>query len=134
MNVLIVEPGKAPRETEIDGSLASMQKIVGGTIEAVYPYEDPVALICNDEGKLTGLPLNRNLEGYDIIAGTFFICGLGEENFTSLPSDLMAKYREKFARPELFMRLSGHIVVIPTEPLKEPKKDRHKDAASHEER
>ena len=107
MKVLIVEPGIAPREAEIDGGLKAMQDIVGGLIEAVYPYDDTVALVCNEEGKLLGLPLNRKLEDYDIIAGTFFICGLGEGDFASLPPDLMEKYKEKFARPEMFMRLAG---------------------------
>lgn len=78
MRILLVEPGKTPILKEIDGSLKSMQEIVGGTIQALYPFEEPVALICNDDGKLLGLPLNRGLrdeEGriYDIVAGTFFL-------------------------------------------------------------
>ena len=80
MRVLLVEPGKEPVLQEINGSLKSMQEIVGGTIQALYPFEEHVALICNDEGKLLGLPLNRALrdsEGriYDVVAGTFFLCG-----------------------------------------------------------
>ena len=55
MRILLVEPGKRPVLKEIDGSLKSMQEIVGGTIQAIYPFEEPVALICNDEGKLLGL-------------------------------------------------------------------------------
>lgn len=38
-----------------------MQEIVGGTIQVLYPFAEPVALVCNDEGKLLGLPLNRAL-------------------------------------------------------------------------
>ena len=57
MRILLVEPGKKPVVREIDGSLKSMQELVGGTIQALYPFEEPVALICNDEGKLLGLPL-----------------------------------------------------------------------------
>ena len=77
MNVLMVEPGKAPYETEISDGLEAMQAAVGGNIQAVYPYEDLVGLVCNEEGKLEGLPLNRALrtedgEIYDIIAGNFF--------------------------------------------------------------
>mgnify|MGYP000382266717 CR=1 FL=1 len=59
MKVLMVEPGKSPYAAEIESGLKSLQAAVGGDIQAVYPYEDPVALICNDEGKLMGLPLNR---------------------------------------------------------------------------
>ena len=61
--------------------LESLQHEVGGCIEAIYPYEDPVALICNEEGKLEGLPLNRALRDedgdiYDVVAGTFLVVGL----------------------------------------------------------
>ena len=73
MDVLIVEPEKSPRIANISGDLESLQKAVGGYIEAVYPYDDPVAIVCNEEGKLIGLPLNRKLEDYDIIAGTFVV-------------------------------------------------------------
>ena len=61
MNILRTEPGKVPRPAEIDPSLKSVQSTVGGCIQAVYPFEEPVALICNEEGKLCGLPLNRTL-------------------------------------------------------------------------
>jgi hypothetical protein len=62
MKILLIAPNAEPRPVEIDGSLASMQELVGGLIEAVYPFSDPVALVCNDEGKLTGLPQNRPLK------------------------------------------------------------------------
>ena len=80
MTVLAVLPGKAPERMELDGSLESMQKFVGGTIQAVYPFPDPVAIVCNDEGKLLGLGYNRALRDddgniYDILCGPFFICG-----------------------------------------------------------
>ena len=52
---------KKPTIQEIDGSLESMQRIVGGDIEAVYPFDDPVVLVCHGEGKLLGLPMNRAL-------------------------------------------------------------------------
>lgn len=78
MNVLMVEPGKAPYETQIGDDLQSMQAFVGGYIQAVYPFEQPVALVCCESGKLDGLPLNRALRDadgdiYDIVAGNFFI-------------------------------------------------------------
>lgn len=109
MKVLLVEPNADPRIIEIDGSLAAMQSLVGGLIEAVYPFSDPVALICNDEGKLTGLPQNRPLkhpetgEIYDTVCGPFFLCSAppDSENFESLPDDLIEKYREIFALPKL---------------------------------
>ena len=48
MRVLIVEPGNAPRQCELRRKLSSMQKVVGGTIQVLYPFEEPVALVCND--------------------------------------------------------------------------------------
>lgn len=61
MQVLLVEVSEKPRILEIDGSLDSMQKIVCGRLEAIYPYKDQVAIICNEEGKFNGLPLNRTI-------------------------------------------------------------------------
>ena len=119
MDVLIVELEKAPRMASITGDLNSLQQVVGGYIEAVYPYDDPVAIVCHEEGKLIGLPLNRKLEDYDIIAGTFIICGLGEEDFDSLTPELAEKYREKFADPEIFMKMGNRIVAIPIKPKDE---------------
>ena len=52
MKILIVEPGKHPYEAEIDSSLESLQKTVGGYIEAIYPFEDMMALISDEEAKL----------------------------------------------------------------------------------
>ena len=66
MKIVLVEPGKEAREAEITGSLREMQKLVGGLIQTMYPWEDPVALVCNDEGKILGMPLNRVLEDYDV--------------------------------------------------------------------
>ena len=54
-----------------------MQKAVGGYIEAYYPFEEEVCIICNEEGLIDGLPFNRSVPGgYGGVFGTFFICGL----------------------------------------------------------
>ena len=118
MNVLMVEPGKAPYETQIGSDLQSMQALVGGYIQAVYPYEEPAALICNEDGKMDGLPLNRALRDpdgdiYDIIAGNFFIAGLGENDFTDLPHELAERFAEQFRQPEIFMHVDDKIVAAP---------------------
>ena len=112
MNVLVIEPMRKPYAKEIDGKLESMQKIVGGLIQAIYPFEDEtVALVCNEEGKLLGLPLNRALRDengmiYDIIAGTFLICSAppDSENFESLSDEQMRKYMRKFEHIEIYLR------------------------------
>ena len=111
MNVLMIEPGALPRQTEIGEGLSAMQQAVGGPIQAIYPFPESVALICHEEGKLIGLPLNRALrdeygEIYDIIAGPFFLCGAppDSENFTSLTPEQMIHYEERFHRIELYVR------------------------------
>lgn len=116
MRILFVEPNAEPRAVEIDGSLASMQSLVGGLIQVVYPFEDRVALICNDEGKLIGLPQNRPLkhsetgEIYDIVCGPFFLCSApaDSENFESLPDDLIEKYSKVFALPKFVCTSCGN--------------------------
>lgn len=120
MTVLVVEPGRKPYRKDIDPGLRSLQAAVGGSIEAVYPYEDHVALVCNEEGKLEGLPYNRALRDadgqiYDVVAGTFLIVGLGEENFTSLTPEQFSKYEEQFQTPEVFINLGGRLVCFPSE-------------------
>lgn len=116
MNVLVVEPMKKPYMKDIDSGLHSLQKEVGGYIEAIYPHEDLVGLVCNEEGKMEGLPLNRviyskNDEMFDIIAGTFLIVGLSEDNFSELPDELAEKYTKLFESPELFYSMDGRIEV-----------------------
>ena len=124
MTVLVVEPMKEPYVKEIDPGLHSLQAEVGGDIGAAYPFRDPVALVCNDEGKLIGLDLNRGLrdengELYDIMAGTFLVVGLGEEDFASLSPELAQKYMEHFRQPEQFISLGGQIIALPVEPEKD---------------
>ena len=59
MTVVLLEPGKMARVATIDSSLEGMQKVVGGLIEPFYPFDEPVCIICNEEGKLNSMPLNR---------------------------------------------------------------------------
>lgn len=123
MRIIIVEGGKRPYEAELEHDLESMRRCVGGDIEAVYePGGRDAALICNDEGKLLGLPLNRALwdeegEIYDIIAGTFFVCGAppDSESFTSLMDEQVDYWLKRFAKPEFFVNVNGRIICVPVE-------------------
>lgn len=120
INVLVVEPEKKPYMKEISSELSSLQHEVGGYIQAVYPYDEPVAIICDEEAKLKGSELNRVLRDedgkiYDVIAGTFLVVGLGEEDFSSLTPEHAKQFKEKIDTPEMFMRLNGKLVVIPME-------------------
>ena len=108
MNVLVVEPGYLPYEKEING-LEEMQAVVGGWIEAIYPYEEEVAIVCNEEGLINGLPFNRSVPGgYGGVFGTFFICGLGEEDFCSLPADLVERFKSEYQNSELLIGAKGN--------------------------
>lgn len=121
MEVVMVEPGKEARIAEIGSDLNSLQAAVGGYIEAAYFFDDPVALICNEEGKVYGLPYNRAIRDeagkvQDIIAGPFFVCGLGEDDFCSLTKELQTKYLDMFKYPEKFTAIGGKLVIMQDKP------------------
>ena len=134
MTVLLVEPDKHPRPVEIGTELEDLQNAVGGYIEVVYPFDEPVGLVMNEEGKLEGLPLNRALRDddgriYDVVAGPFLVVGLTEENFGSLTPEQMTAFEEKFHSPEAFVRMGRGIMAIP---IDEKADDRSKDALKPE--
>lgn len=118
MDVLLIKPNMYPQRVQIGCELEDLQKAVGGDIEAVYPFEDPVALIMHDEGKIRGKELNRALRDedgdmYDIVAGDMLVVGLGEEDFSSLSPELMKKYEDHFHQPEMFVRMGRSIMALP---------------------
>ena len=118
MTVLQISPGHKPEKITIDRTLEAMQVLVGGYIQAIYPYEDLVALVCNEEGKLQGLEPNRAVrdiatnEIVDIICGTFFICGLSEDDFCSLTDEQIAYYTELYLHPEMFLWTGDRLTVL----------------------
>lgn len=120
MKILMIKPNREPRPSTINDTLEALQHIVGGPIQVVYPFEEPVALVCNEEAKLTGLPPNRALHDetgavYDIICGAFFLCAAPpeSENFESLTEEQMERYAKRFQRPEVFLRANDEIVAVP---------------------
>ena len=100
IKVLALLPMELPKEIELDNTLEAMQEFVGGLIECITLSDtgSEVTLVCNDEGKLLGLPLNRPLwDGADVLAGPGFLAGCDNEgNLTSLPQSTMDFYKEKF--------------------------------------
>ncbi len=122
IRVVLVEPGKYAREAEIGTSLSELQEVCDGLIQTFYPFEEMVCIVCNDEGKINGMPLNRAIkdtetgELIDIIAGPFFICDCSTENFGSLSQEQMDRFLEQFKNPERFYRIDGEIVAVPYEP------------------
>ena len=102
MNVLVVEPDFAPYEKEING-LSQMQETVGGLIQAIYPF-------------------NRSMEGgYGGVFGTFFVCGLGEEDFCSLTPGQIETYKKKFHCAEILLGTRGNdLVTLKVRPKQKP--------------
>ena len=125
--VLYIAAGEAPQVKYIKPELKDMQQLVGGYIEELMPFDDEVAIICNEEGKLSSLPLNRDIydesDGkrgpmLDIIAGNFFLANAPyeSENFESLTPEMIKKYTKRFQYLETFMRVNGEILAVPIKP------------------
>ena len=125
MKAIGIMPGKVPEILEIDENSVSefLKDYVGGRIECVYPFEDPVALVCNEYGKILKLQPNRLMRDdvdrpWDIICGPFVILGDGvvynepyegaedEEGsgFASLSEELIEKYCSLYYAPQWFGR------------------------------
>lgn len=124
MKVILLEPGKLARVTEIKPNLSDMQAVVKGDIEPAYFFDDPVCLVCNEEGKINGMRLNRGVydnrqQLIDIIAGPAFLCRDAGDHFDSLTDDQIKKYSEQFKYPERFVRMDGELKGIKFKPEKE---------------
>lgn len=82
-----------PSIEAINNDLETMQEMVDGYIECV-PLRKDIDLICNEEGLIRGMPLNKNrypqMLGYPELAiyGNYFLCShdiVG--NFKSIPTN-----------------------------------------------
>lgn len=131
IKAIILEPEKDARIEMIDCSLEGLQKLVGGCIEVIYPFEfekyplNQVAVICNENGKIDRLPLNRDLydeDGslYDVIAGPAAVVGIDGDGFTSLTKEQEKYYFSKFEIPEGFFWYGPRLLSFPILPIIEP--------------
>lgn len=98
LQIVYVEPGRAPFVSDVGRDLRSMQKAVRGLIEPIY-NRDGTLLIANEESKLLGMEGNRHING-SIIAGPFFIVGDDSEELRSLTDSEVERYMKRFAQPE----------------------------------
>ena len=103
MKIIVLEPGKRPYSKEVANDLYDLQEIVGGNLETAKCFPDGACLMCNEEGKILGLPFNRflrydNNKGkiYDCIVGTCFVVGTSGEEFTGLTEEQAAKYASMY--------------------------------------
>lgn len=106
IKAIICEPNEPPRVEYIAQDLHSLQGIVGGLIQVIYPHEDDTCIILNDEGKLMNLAMNRPLKDsrgavYDVMCGTFIICACNDErgDFADLTDEQTAHYMDEYREP-----------------------------------
>ena len=108
IKVVLVEPGKLARQAEIPATLEGMQAVVKGSIEPFYPFEEEVCIVCNEEGKITGMPLNRAVYSEEIITDMSY-------------SEMTGKFYEA-ERNGSGQHLTGYI-VFSQDSFKEPYKE-----------
>ena len=118
MTVLMVEPGYAPYEKTIPNTLRAKQELVGGYITAIYPYPEQVGIVTNNEAILLNMEFNRSVEGgYGGVFGPFFVCGLTEDDFCSLPPDQIERFKKKFHKAEILLGVRGNdLITLKVEP------------------
>lgn len=99
----------------------------------MYPW-DNAGVVCDGEGKLKQKPLNRLLEDYDVLSGSLFVCGLGEDDFTSLTDKQFRYYEKLFRDPELFLQTPIGIMPMKCTPDQYKRLMQERNAANREER
>ena len=115
MQILVVEPRKAPCLREVEGS--DFHSILGGDYSVTHPFGPEVALLCREGGRESGLEWNRALyngrgQVYDVIAGTFLVAGMDGDKITSLPDDLANKYNRRFQTIEVYAQVGDRTVMF----------------------
>lgn len=75
MKILLVRSNEQPISADVPHELAVLQGIVGGRIEIVEPYTENVVIVCNESGRIDGMPVNRKINDSIDICGDFFLCG-----------------------------------------------------------
>lgn len=112
---LIIEPNQFPRKLKIDNELSAYQKAVKGYIECV-DLPNGATIICNEEGKINGEPLNRILyddydEIVDIVAGNMVVVGFdaNEGEFTSLSPEQYEEVKQQFFCPDIFFKINDKL-------------------------
>nr|WP_275951918.1 DUF3848 domain-containing protein [Intestinimonas butyriciproducens] len=113
--VLLLEPGRVAKPTLVNNTLADIQQLIGGNIEAIS-LPDGGTLLCNEEGKFLSLPQNRAIKDdrgkvLDVLVGTCLICGTKDGDFTGLTPDQMKHYKKEFQHPQKIFQRNGEVVA-----------------------
>lgn len=114
IKVLLMEPMKEPRLVKVENTLRAVQNLVGGQIQVLYPWDDPVVLVCDEDGKNNCRQLPNRVIGEengcpDIVQGPFFICCTDEDEFASITDELAKKYDGKFRWPEMYIHITDTV-------------------------
>lgn len=83
IKVIVKNPGEAPSVKYISNTLEAFQELVGGYIETVTMAKD-VVILCNEEGRLRGLPFNCEVCGVRFVGPIVFV-GVSGEDFDDFP-------------------------------------------------
>ena len=86
IKILMKKPGEQATVVEPANDLAALQHLVGGYIETVTIAPDMV-VICNEEGRLLGLPYNTKINYVEFV-GTILLAGVRRDSFADLPVDV----------------------------------------------
>lgn len=108
MKAIAVRVGKQAEVIDIESELKVYQEFVGGHIQAVFPFYDPITLVCNEDGKLRGLPYNRRISAprlIDDIVGDFLLFEFDGEDFTSMSDEHIEKYLAYFNDPNRYISI-----------------------------
>lgn len=114
INILIVEPGKAPRPAVTANTLEAAERLVGGAVQVGCFLPQRVLLVSRENTE--GLPPNRCIpHGNGYISGTFLLCGIPEDgcNFASLTPEQQKEFQDMFAQPGEFMLVGGTAYADP---------------------
>jgi len=114
IDVLIVEPGKAPRPAEIEDTVEAAEKLLGGTVQVGF-FVRQKALLMDMEDK-RGLAPNRRIPGTkEVINGTFLLCGIPEDGCGLAPlTPLQQKeFQDTFSEPGEFMTVGSTVFSAP---------------------
>lgn len=103
IKVLVVKSDRDPYVIEINNTLETMEKVVGGDIQVIN-LEDNIGLCCNEYGKINNLEMNRIIKD-DVICGNFFISSKKGEEFATLGEKEIKRYKKYF-------KLRDHTIPI----------------------
>lgn len=130
IDILIVEPGKAPYLAIMENTLEAAERILGGAAQVGCFLPQRVLLI--SRGRMEGLLPNRFFpHSNEFVSGTFLLCGAPEKGgkFNSLTLAQQKEFQNIFARPEEFMQINSTVYTAPADAAKEVHDKEGRDSA-----